>query len=145
VTRVPFFVRWPGVLANPGRTAHALVEAVDLVPTLLECASIPIPRHLQGRSFLGLLEDTAYARASECVRASALTEMEGWKTVRTDRFRYVVEADGRESLYDLVEDPNAYHDLAGDPDYGSTLAEARHELLARLLERERPLPRVWPY
>jgi arylsulfatase A-like enzyme len=148
VSRVPFIVRWPGVLANPGRTSHALVEAVDLAPTLLDCAGIPIPYHLQGRSFLGILgilEDRAYARASECARASALTEMESWKTVRTDRFRYVAEANGRESLYDLDNDPGAYHNVAGDPDYAPTLAEARHELLTRLLERERPLPRVWPY
>ncbi|UCC62106.1 MAG: sulfatase-like hydrolase/transferase [Anaerolineae bacterium] len=140
VTRVPFILRWPEGLANPGRTAHALVEAVDLVPTLLECAGIPIPYHLQGRSFLALAEGAAYA-----ARTSALTEMAGWKTVRTDRFRYVTEADGRESLYDLSNDPGAYYNVAGDPDYASTLAEMRHELLRRLLERERPLPRVWPY
>ena len=140
MSRVPFILRWPEGLANPGRTAHDLVEAVDLVPTLLDCAGIPAPYPLQGRSFLGLVENTDYAK-----RFSALTEMNGWKTVRTDRFRYVAEADGRESLFDLESDPGAYHNVAGEPGYRQALADARRELIARLIERERPLPRTWPY
>ena len=71
--------------------------------------------------------------------------MNGWKTIRTDRFRYIAEADGRESLYDLEVDPSAYHDVSGEPGYTQALADARRELIARLLERERPIPRVWPY
>jgi arylsulfatase A-like enzyme len=140
VSRVPMIVRWPRGVAAPGRTAHALTEAVDLVPTLLDCAGIPTPYHLQGRSFLALLQNGDYTE-----RQSALTEMNGWKTLRTDRFRYVAEADGRESLYDLAQDPGGYHNVAEDPAYISALAEARHELLTRLLARERPIPRVWPY
>jgi hypothetical protein len=71
--------------------------------------------------------------------------MDGWKTLRTDRFRYVVEVDGRESLFDLEQDPAAYHDLSAEPAFAETLAELRRQTLIRLLERERPLPRVWPY
>jgi arylsulfatase A-like enzyme len=140
VTRVPLIVRWPGGLAHPGRTAHDLIEAVDLAPTLLECAGIPAPYPIQGRSFLGLLENRNYTK-----RASALTEMNGWKTIRTDRFRYIVEVDGRESLYDLEIDPSAYNDVSGEPGYTQALTKVRRELIARLLERERPIPRVWPY
>jgi arylsulfatase A-like enzyme len=140
VTRVPCIVRWPEGLANPGRTAHDLVEAVDLVPTLLDCTGIPVPYHLQGRSFLALLEGRDYVP-----RTCALTEMNGWKTVRTDRFRYVAEADGGESLYDLGADPGAYHNVASDPNCAEALAMARHELITGLLGRERPLARVWPY
>ena len=140
VSRVPMIVRWPWGLRAPGRTEHALLEAVDLVPTLLECAGIPTPYHLQGRSFHALLQDEAYVE-----RASALTEMDGWKTLRTDRFRYVVEVDGRESLFDLEQDPAAYHDLAAEPAFSETLADLRRQTLIRLLERERPMPRVWPY
>jgi arylsulfatase A-like enzyme len=140
VSRVPLIVRWPAGQRAPGRTEHALVEGVDLVPTLLDCAGIPTPSHLQGRSFRALLENGAYAE-----RASALTEMDGWKTLRTGRYRYVIEADGRESLFDLDHDPNGYQDRAGEPAYADTLAGLRQQMLVRLLERERPLPRVWPY
>jgi len=137
---VPFIVRWPGGGFTCGRTAHALVEAVDFVPTLLECAGIPVPYHLQGRSFLPLLQGKTNQG-----RTSALTEMTGWKTLRMEGFRYVVGADGKEILYDLALDPGGYQDVSDDPSYASVLAEVRHELLRRLIERERPIPRVWPY
>jgi hypothetical protein len=74
-----------------------------------------------------------------------LTIGAGWKSLRLGSARYVVEAGGREALYDLSRDPDAYQDVADDPAYGGTLARARHELLKRLLVRERPGPRVWPY
>jgi arylsulfatase A-like enzyme len=71
--------------------------------------------------------------------------MEGWKTLRTERYRYVIDADGHEQLYDLRNDPAAYTDVAEDSAHRDELAGARHELLTRLIERERPLPRVWAY
>ena len=133
------------VLSQQGRPEgmayfDGLVEAVDVVPTLLECAGLPVPRHLQGRSFRPMLEN----RTAEG-RRSALAEMTGWKTLRIEGFRYVVEASGRESLYDLARDPVGYHDVASEPAYAAVLAEVRHELLRRLIERERPIPRTWPY
>jgi arylsulfatase A-like enzyme len=142
VTRVPLIVRWPAGIAKPG-TVHDLVEAIDLVPTLLECAGIPVPGTLQGRSFASRLQ--AVEPTSYVSRQSALTEGRGWKTLRLPHARYVVEADGHEALYDLEADPDAYHDLSVDPAYADTLSLARHTLLQRLIGRERPRTRVWPY
>jgi len=140
VSRVPFILRCPGDATARGRTVHSLIEAVDVVPTLLECAGIPVPGHLQGRSFAPLLAGEEMAP-----RTSALTEGEGWKTLRLEGSRYVLEADGREALYDLQQDPGAYRDVGGDPAYHEALMHARHALLTRLLARERPLRREWAY
>jgi len=140
VSRVPLIVRWPGGIAQPGRTFSGLVEAVDLVPTLLELAGVAVPYQVQGRSFVSVLE-----ACKERGRPSALCEMDGWKTLRTDRYRYVVHADGREMLYDLETDPQAYRDIAADPAAASILYEMRLEMVRRLLERERPIPRQWAY
>jgi arylsulfatase A-like enzyme len=140
VSRVPLIVRWPSGISAPGRTVSTLVESVDILPTLLGCAGIPIPYHLQGSSLLPALEN----RSLES-RASALTEMAGWITLRTERYRYVAEADGSEMLYDLAVDPHGYHDVAGEPASAPTIAALRHELLKRLIARERPLRRTWPY
>jgi arylsulfatase A-like enzyme len=140
VSRVPFILRWPGGLVDRGRTSHALIEAVDVVPTLVECAGIPVPGHLQGRSLAPLL-----AGEEGAARTSALTEGAGWKTLRLDGLRYVLEADGCEALYDLQQDPGAYCDVSGDPAYHEPLMHARHTLLTRLLRRERSLRREWAY
>lgn len=140
VARVPMIVRWPKGVRRPGRTHSGLVEAVDLLPTLLDAAAVQIPPPLQGRSWLAQLDGSA-----EPVKDSALTEHTGWKILRTAGYRYILREGGREHLYDLSVQHGDYHDVAADPTYGSVLAEHRRLLLQRLLEMERPRPRIWPY
>lgn len=142
VSRVPLIVRWPGGQRRPGRTVGAIVELVDLLPTILECAALPIAPHLQGRSLAALLADEAGA---EDGRDAALLEHAGWKTLRTPTFRYLIEADGREALFDLTRDPGEYRDVAADPAYAEPLAALRRQLLRRLIACERPLARTWTY
>lgn len=139
VSRVPLLVRWPGHIREPGRVVHGLVEAVDVVPTILDCAGIQQPAAVQGRSFRWAFT------SAEGGRDSALMEHAGWKSVRTRRYRYVIHADGREALWDVQTDPDEYRECAADAAYTEILAEQRRLLLQRLLELERPLPRAWPY
>ena len=138
VSRVPLIISAPD--AQRGKTYSGLVEAVDIVPTLLEVAAIQIPAFLQGESLAGVIEGRGARRTSV-----ALTEGYGWKRLRTDRFSYLVHAGGRESLWDISADPGEYFDIAASDDYTAALAECRKALLQRLLEIERPLPRAWPY
>ncbi|HEU5103073.1 MAG TPA: sulfatase-like hydrolase/transferase [Roseiflexaceae bacterium] len=140
VARVPLIVRWPAGIIAPDRTVSAIVEAVDVLPTLLECAGVQVPPHVQGLSFAAALSDAAFAG-----RDSALMEHAGWKNLRTARYRYLIHADGSERLWDLECDPRECHDVAGEPAYAPVLAEHRRLLLARLIEQERPLARTWPY
>ena len=139
VSRVPLLIRWSQHAQVSGKKIQEIVEAVDVVPTLLECAGIPVPGHLQGQSLLPLMEGKAWKPKP------ALMEMRGWKSIRTSGYRYVTEANGRESLFDLKTDPGEYRNVAADPDYNAALAEHRRLLLQRLIEAERPLPRVWTY
>jgi len=115
-----------------------------VLPTLLECAAIPVPHHLQGRSFLPILKQGEEPQGW-IPRGSALTEMIGWKTLRTPGFRYVVRKDGAEHLFDLSADPGGYFDVASESTYQRVLASVRQELIHRLIERERLLQPVWPY
>jgi arylsulfatase A-like enzyme len=140
VGRVPFIMRWPNGEISMGETIHEIIEAVDVVPTLLECAGIQIAPHLQGESLYNLLRDPATASDG-----MALMEATGWKHLRTTRYRYVMHDDGRECLWDLDRDPLEYHDVAGDEAFAGILAEHRHLLLQRLLRAERPQARIWPY
>ena len=137
VSRVPLIIAPPA--NRQGQRHDSIVEAVDIAPTLLELAGIQIPPYMQGASLAPLMAGQAPAKEV------ALTEGAGWKCLRSDRYRYLIHADGKEALWDLAEDPGAYHDVAGSADYARALAECRHMLLARLLEVERPLPRTWTY
>ena len=53
--RVPFIVRWPGRIPVGKCDPANLVSTVDLAPTLLELAALPVPAYMAGRSFVPLL------------------------------------------------------------------------------------------
>src|SRR5262249_38279635 len=64
---IPFVVRFPGRV-QASRPA-ALVEQVDVVPTLLEWCGLPIPVNVQGRSFASLATGVATYREREAAFA----------------------------------------------------------------------------
>jgi len=54
-TRVPLIVSAPGMKAS--RCTSGLVEFLDMYPTLCELASLPVPSHVEGKSFMPLLNN----------------------------------------------------------------------------------------
>lgn len=143
VSRVPLLVRCPGAGRAQVPVVDMIVEAVDVLPTILEAAAIPVPPVLQGQSLLPMLSgihDRAEARWD-----SALTEHRGWKSLRTRTHRYGVSASGDEYLFDIDADPDETIDISPDPEHGDALAAHRHLLLRRLIDRERPRARTWTY
>ena len=84
---IPMIVRWPGRL-EPGTLDKRLVSTIDLGPTLLSLAGIGIPRHIQGRAFLG---DQA-AAPREYVYMSRDRHDESYdrvRAVRDKRYKYM--------------------------------------------------------
>lgn len=55
-TRVPLMI-WTPDMKTRGATTDALVELVDMYPTLCDLAGLPKPRHLEGHSFAPLLDE----------------------------------------------------------------------------------------
>ena len=54
--RVPFLAAWPGVI-QPGTRTGAMVQWIDLWPTLIDAAGGKVPGGIDGRSFLRVLRD----------------------------------------------------------------------------------------
>ncbi|MCA9215194.1 MAG: sulfatase [Planctomycetales bacterium] len=55
-TRVPLFI-WTPNMKTRGQKTRALVELVDIYPTLCELAGVPVPAHVEGHSFVPLLTE----------------------------------------------------------------------------------------
>ena len=56
--RIPFMIRYPALQAGGnGRVASELALNVDLAPTILDLAGLPIPEEMQGRSLRPLIEN----------------------------------------------------------------------------------------
>lgn len=146
VSRVPLLVRLPGEGAGCGPVTpvvDTVVEAVDVLPTILDLAGIQVPPDLQGLSLRPLIEGRPDPARAD--RQCAITEHAGWKTLRTDRYRYLVGRDGAEALFDLAADPRGITDIARDPAAADALSACRLTLIRRLIDRERPLDRTWAY
>jgi len=138
-TRVPLIVAVPG-RTDRGLRSRALVELVDLYPTLSQLANLPLPKHLQGTSFAPLLDapDRPWKRAafSQYPRPAGRTDtgpVMGY-SMRTDRYRFTqwVERDDRRrvvatELYDHEADPDENTNLAND--------RASADLVTRLAEQ----------
>lgn len=139
--RVPLIVRAPGFEKSAGKASEALVELVDLYPTLAELAGLAdeAPEILQGQSVVPLLEDPA---RRDWEREASLTVMGSRKSthhsVRTERFRYSRYADGGEELYDHESDPGEHTNQVGNADYGADLSGLR-QLMDRTIFRVKDL------
>ncbi|MBK7875370.1 MAG: sulfatase [Planctomycetes bacterium] len=123
--RVPLLVRLPGQAA--ARVVDAPVGLVDVAPTLLDLAGVPIPRTMQGESFARL----ARGEADPGRRAHVQLDLDRTpRGVRTARWKWLDVGAGE--LYDLRDDPLERKNLAGAPE-----AEAVERELRELLARER--------
>ncbi len=135
--RIPFLARWPGVSKNPGRKNEEMVLNIDLAPTILEAAGIPVPSRMHGKSFLPLIQGKQISMR-EAFLYEYFRDMP-WpvpplKAVRTREWKYITYHKGKieDELFNLVEDPREQLNLINDP-----AASDRKEELKAQLERLR--------
>jgi arylsulfatase A-like enzyme len=135
-TRAPLILAVPG-MAKAGGEIDALVEFVDIYPTLAELAGLPLPAHLEGISFKPLLANPdrpwKTAAFSQYPRKSGKQDLMGY-TMRTDRYRYTKWVDRKNhskvdavELYDRQTDPQENTNIANQP--------ANKEIVAKLDEQ----------
>ncbi len=128
--RVPLLISVPGMAAR-GKASTALVELVDLYPTLCDVCGLAVPSDLEGLSFRPLLSqpdrDWKKAAFTVALRGKALG-----RTIRTERWRFTQwDADGHAvELYDQQSDPDDYTNLAGDPRFAEVQSDLKAQLAA---------------
>lgn len=134
--RVPLIVSVPG-MKTAGQRSQARVELVDLYPTLTELCALPMPTHLEGTSFIPLLETPAQpwkkAAFSQYLRPGKPPYM--GRSIRTDRWRYTEWRDPKQNLagtelYEETNDPQENTNLANDPAHAETVKQLAEQLKA---------------
>ena len=125
--RVPFLVRWPGVV-EAGRVSDHVSAFWDLLPTVGEIAGFNIPAESDGISFLPELKgenqpahESLYWEFHEHGGKQAMLK-DGWKAVRLG---VKENPDGPLELYNLGQDPREARNVAAEyPDLAARFAEA---------------------
>jgi len=137
-TRVPLILSIPGQKTS-GKKTDALVELVDIYPTLVELCGLPMPSGLEGTSFSPLLKDPnrSWKKAAFSQQPREIPghgDGMGY-TLRTARYRFTEwsvpgQAYHMRELYDYKKDPLENENLAGNKKYADTekeLAEMLHQ------------------
>ena len=138
--RIPLIICDPSTRADGtrGRVVEEFVEAVDVVPTLVEVAGGTVPlERIEGRSLLPFVHQQV---AAPSWRDCAISEIDfsdrGPRTllrlhphecrarmIRTAKWKYVLHEHFPPQLFDLVNDPHEFIDLGEDPGYRSARQE----------------------
>jgi arylsulfatase len=133
--RVPLVVRDPRLpSARRGRTLSHLALNLDVAPTVVAAAKLPVPAVMQGQD-LGPLYLNATPPAwrdeffyehptitsKDRIPSSQAVMRTDWKYVEWPEFDY-------QQLFDLQEDPGEIRNLAGQPAHAGRQAEMRKQL-----------------
>lgn len=131
----PMMVWVPGA-KGMGEPTHALIEFVDIYPTLIDYAGLKAPHRLTGESLRPVMDHPKLKG-----KKAAYTQVNRGKvvgrSVRTERWRYTEwgpDGDDGIELYDHSKDPGEYHNLSCKPDAAEVTKE-----LTQLLQQGFPL------
>jgi N-sulfoglucosamine sulfohydrolase len=128
-----FLVKWPGKIKQ-NSVSDAMVEYVDVVPTLMEITGLKAPKYLDGRSFLPVLlkkRDThkEYVYGIQTTRGINLgSEYYGIRTVCSDSYRYIINL-----TPDVTFKNNTTDDENKSIVFNSWKQRARHDAFAQTL------------
>ena len=152
-------VRLPTALCGPGFDAGGclseMTSLVDLPPTLLDAAGIPVPEEMQGRSLMPLIKKQNVDWPKEAF--IQISEAQVGRALRTQRWKYCVDAPDKKTwyerqsgastyveqyLYDLQADPYELNNLVELEAYDDIKGELKKRLLRWMDEIGEKLPEI---
>ena len=121
--QVPLIVRAPGCSAD--RRTDALVEFVDIYPSLCELAGLPLPdsHRLHGKSFVPLMDNP-----KKPWKEAVYSEWQNGSVVKTDRYIYTEWPSGSRMLFDHHTDPYETANIADEPENAEIIVHLRQML-----------------
>jgi arylsulfatase A-like enzyme len=152
-------IRLPTAFCGPGFEGggqiQELVSLIDLPPTLLDAAGLPVPPEMQGRSIMPLARREATDWPEEVF--VQISEAQVGRAARTRRWKYCVDAPGKSGrddagsdhyveqyLYDLQVDPYELNNLIGLESHRPVADKMRERLIRRMVEAGETAPAVEP-
>jgi arylsulfatase A-like enzyme len=140
--RSALLVRWPEHI-RARQSTRALVEFLDIAPTILDFCGVKVPSTMQGKSLMSLLRGEMRRHRDQVVveyaeNEEAMIRTERWKLIygtgkrkRQDGYATGRPLPGRTiQLYDEDNDPDETTNLAGKPEQARRVAD----LIAQLAE-----------
>ncbi len=129
---VPLLIAYPPLTPSLVNDSHLALN-VDLAPTILDLAGVPISSVMDGTSLVPLLNGAPPTNwrtdfLEEAWQDSEESPIPDWSAVRSSQWTYVEYVTGDKELYDEVNDPYELNNVANQSAYAQTQAQ----LAARL-------------
>lgn len=127
--RVPLIIKVPG---KKPQVCNSFTELIDLYPTLADLAKLEYSEHLQGKSLAKTI-----SKPGITVRDTVFTVSQGGRSflLRTDKWAYIQydeDAGAGMELFDMINDPGQFTNLASVPEYKDVVSHFRSSLVYRL-------------
>ncbi len=143
--RIPMIMRGPGVPA--GLRSSALLYLLDLYPTLLELAGLPVPESSAGHSLTALLGELTYKHRRQIFSAyqgvfgppKGKPYQRSIKDERNKLIKTVVNGQVTWQLFDLAADPYETQNLADEERYAGTMERLQRKLAERQARVDDPV------
>ena len=152
--RVPLLIDGPGF--HGAQQIPELVGLIDIAPTLLKAAGVPVPSGWKGKSLLPLLNDPGARQTWPNQQLIQISESMTGRALRTKDWTYCVADPSGSSkepaaetyheyqLYDQRADPHELVNLAGRQEYRSQASELSQQLKKLLAAAGEPEPEIVP-
>ncbi|MGV8979708.1 sulfatase-like hydrolase/transferase [Clostridium sp.] len=143
IISIPFIVRWPGI-TTPGSKCDNVVSHIDIAPTIMEAAGIPIPRLLEGKTLINTLMDPDVKTNDEVFIEFSRYEIDhdgfgGFQPIRAvydGRYKLVINLLATDELYDHENDSCEMNNLIHSEDY-ATIRNKLHDKLLNWMNSTR--------
>ncbi len=137
-SRVPLLVRWPGRW-DDGSRRDGVCSLVDVTQTMLEAGGTEAPEDWNGQTLSGCLDDPDSPGPGFAVSEYyAHNIASGFAMLRLGDYKYVYhtrmtdEYGPEQELYNLIEDPGEFRNLANSPEHKERIKAMHKELLNEL-------------
>mgnify|MGYP006300263923 FL=1 len=144
-SRIPLIVRYPPAIPA-GRVSDALICGIDLMPSMLGFAGLPVPDSVEGTDASPVMRGERDDVRDEVVLQfdqsfyGTPRPYETFRSLVTKRWMYSrFNVDGESHLFDLEADPYQLDNLIDDPAHAGTVRELDGRLVARLEEIGDPI------
>ena len=130
--RIPLIIRWPARLLA-GEVSDTLIGVVDHTPTLLGLADVPVPEAMNGVDLSGALLGQPDGQPTSAFLGEYVSFGQGsiyqpWRGVRTLRYTYIRWLQGGVLLYDNLDDPYQFRNLAHEAGHRAQIDDLEGEL-----------------